>query len=354
MTLLFSCTPKSSPEANSFGLEINKSSSDVSVQDTTNNLKYTSGIRSILHDSKGNYWFGSHQEGVCIFNGESFTYFTIDDGLCDNQIRTIQEDQDGVIWFGTGNGVSSYNEGIINKYTTRNALTGLKTTIEGDWTLSDDDLWFNAGNKSGVCKFDGQVLSYLEFPIPGDGNTFNVYEVTGFSNGEKGNIWIATYAAVFGYDGTTFEIIDDKQLGYIEESEMLHVRSILEDSKGNLWIGNNGIGVLVKSADSITNFSRKHGLVQSNILRMGDTSIAGTLEHVFAITEDSDGHIWFGDRDTGAWIYDGKSMTNYTIDEKLKNKHVWEIYQDRNGELLFAMAGGGVYKFNGELFERKY
>ncbi len=27
-------------------------------------LKFTSAIRAIFQDSKGNYWFGSHNEGV--------------------------------------------------------------------------------------------------------------------------------------------------------------------------------------------------------------------------------------------------------------------------------------------------
>ncbi len=61
------------------------------------NGMWNGGVRSILEDSKGNYWFGSSHEGVCRFDGESFTYFTVEDGLSNNQIRTIQEDQNGVV-----------------------------------------------------------------------------------------------------------------------------------------------------------------------------------------------------------------------------------------------------------------
>src|SRR5262245_39163848 len=35
-------------------------------------------VRSILEDSKGNYWFGSWNEGVCRFDGKSLTYFTVE------------------------------------------------------------------------------------------------------------------------------------------------------------------------------------------------------------------------------------------------------------------------------------
>ena len=68
-------------------------------------------------------------------------------------------------------------------------------------------------------------------------------------------IWFGTYAGVFGYNGSDFTIINDETLGFDRAIAPLHIRSILEDSKGRLWIGNNGIGVLLKEGDSIINFS---------------------------------------------------------------------------------------------------
>ena len=78
------------------------------------------------------------------------------------------------------------------------------------------------------------------------------------------------------------------------------------------------------------------------------------MEHVFAIEEDSEGNIWFGDRDTGAWKYDGKTMTNYTIDRKLSKSMIWTIYKDNSNNLLFGMENGGVYKFNRRSFEKTF
>ena len=66
-------------------------------------------VRSILEDSKGNYWFGSWEEGVCRFDGKSLTYFTVNDGLSDNQIRSIHEDRNGVVWFECGVGISGFD-----------------------------------------------------------------------------------------------------------------------------------------------------------------------------------------------------------------------------------------------------
>jgi ligand-binding sensor domain-containing protein len=86
----------------------------------------------------------------------------------------------------------------------------------------------------------------------------------------------------------------------------------------------------------------------------GSRSPAGTLEHVFAIAEDKQGHLWFGDRDTGAWRYDGKTMRHLPVDPALKTPHVWCIYQDMDDNLLLGMADKGVYRFDGEGFEQVF
>ncbi|MBL4632850.1 MAG: hypothetical protein JKY56_03205, partial [Kofleriaceae bacterium] len=129
-------------------------------------------------------------------------------------------------------------------------------------------------------------------------------------------------------------------------------RSVLEDSRGRLWIGNNSLGVLLIDGGATIDFSTKMGLVAPGSQRSGGPSPAGTLEHVFAIEEDRFGNIWFGDRDTGAWKYDGKTMSNYSDDAGLPTRSVWDIYRDKEGELLFALDNGAVYQFDGKRFSR--
>ena len=59
--------------------EISQISITKNQPDTTIRLKFSSGIRAIMEDSKGNIWFGSHQEGVAVFDGIKFTYFSLED-----------------------------------------------------------------------------------------------------------------------------------------------------------------------------------------------------------------------------------------------------------------------------------
>ena len=343
MTLNLSCVENKSTEK-----EMSTAESLSAAQSDT--LKFTSGISSIFQDSKGNYWFGSLQDGVAVYNGKSFLYFTNNDGLTDNQIHSIQEDNDGLIWFNTQNGVSSYDGKTIKNQTVR-----AEAFPEDQWTKSDKDLWFEAGNKEGVYRFDGQQLNYLAFPPHKILNSNeNLFAVTDISKGKNNMIWFGTYAGVFGYNGSDFTIINDEKLGFDRKIEPLHIRSIFEDSKGRLWIGNNGIGVLLKEGDSIVNFSAKNNLIHPNSSRNGNKSPQGTLEHVFTIAEDKKGNIWFGDRDAGIWKYDGKQFENYTIKDGLTNDFVLSIYEDKIGELWFGMTDGHIYKFNGNTFEKQF
>ncbi len=84
LVLNASCAQKKPSKTKTNVLEISNKNIDLLGDITNTKLKYTSEIQSIFQDSKGNYWFGSHHEGVAKFDGDEFTYFTINDGLSGN------------------------------------------------------------------------------------------------------------------------------------------------------------------------------------------------------------------------------------------------------------------------------
>ncbi len=323
--------------------------------DSYNQLKFTRAVRSILEDSKGNYWFGSWNQGVCRYDGKKFTYFTTDDGLSHNQIRTIQEDQNGNIWFATGNGITSYDGKTFTIKATPNDLKSIKE-IESEWKVTANDLWFNIDIREnetvvkGLCRYDNKNLSFLALPqeVIDQGICINTGTITGISKGKNGQMWFANYEGFFGYDGKSFQLFKDKEFPY-------HVRSIFEDSNGNLWIGNNGIGVLLFDGETLINFTEKHEVGNPDYYkdyRVSDRP--GLLARVFSIGEDASGNIWFGTVDAGAWKYDGKELTNYTKEDGLTSMSIMEIYLDRKGVLWFGMGDGSVCQFNGKSFDKIY
>lgn len=223
--------------------------------------------------------------------------------------------------------------------------SGIRSILED----SKDNIWFEGAN--GISSFDGKILkthTEIDFSLTNDWQSGeeNYYSVTTpFLKAKNGTLWFGTYGALIGFNGTGFTIINNESLGLSKKTGFLHIRSIFEDSKGNIWIGNNSIGVLKydgKSAVNITNkFKPK---IQSN-----------SLKKVFAVGEDSSENMWFGTYGSGVWRFDDNLLTNFTKENGLQSKHIWRIYKNKSGELWFAGAEpSGVYVFNGSSFERKF
>ncbi len=319
-------------------------------------------VRSILEDSAGNFWFGSWNQGVCRYDGKQLTYFTKADGLSDNQVRSIYEDQHGVVWFECGVGTCGFDGQRIVSPAAKNHAA------KHDWQLRPGDLWFkedgSAGvgdseGQPGVYRYDGTTFTFLAYPVVVDSSQYTAYATTGFSKGKSGRLWFATYAAVIGYDGTNFTVLDDQRLGLDAMGGRLHVRSVYEDRQGRLWMGNNGIGVLLHADGVTTQFTQAMGLGKMGMhgnrqfpLPGDVTDGSATLHRVFSIGEDRDGHIWFGTIDHGAWRYDGTSLRNFTAADGLTSPNIFAIYTDRRGDLW--LAGSGVFRWNGASFDRVF
>ncbi|MGJ7031587.1 ligand-binding sensor domain-containing protein [Niabella hirudinis] len=317
----------------------NKENREVQTKTDSKLLKYTTGIRSFLEDSKGNIWFGSDKEGVCLLYNGKFQYFTTENGLSNNQVRNIYEDKNGIIWFECGRGLSIYDGQKMSIYKERNYDSTTK------WKLGDKDIWlkgdeldgYNQLEKNpGVYQYDGRKLSYRTFPVTPkseDERRFHYAISTPFLKSKNGTIWFGAYKALIGYNGSDFKIITDETLGLDGKNSSLHIRGIFEDSKGNLWIGNNsgsnplgGIGVLKYDGKEYLQFTKHYKL------RKEDTK-ANSLDRVFSIGEDTLGNIWFGTIHSGAWRYDGNTVKNYTKKDGLVSNHIWTIYKSKQGAL---------------------
>ena len=169
-------------------------------------LKYTTAVRAILEDSKGNIWFGSYSEGACLLYNGKLQYFTTENGLSDNQVRNIYEDKNGIIWFECGKGLSTYDGQQMTVYKERN----YDSTKQ--WKLSDSDLWFKGDRDAGynklerdpgVYQFDGKNLFYRKLPVktkPGQENHYSIS--TNFVRSKNGAVWFGTYGALIGFNGS--------------------------------------------------------------------------------------------------------------------------------------------------------
>lgn len=110
-----------------------------------------------------------------------------------------------------------------------------------------------------------------------------------------------------------------------------YFRSIFQDSKGNLWFGSLGEGVVRYDEKTLTYFSNPDGFISNS---------------VFAINEDKDGNLWFG-TDQGVYRYNGKSFKNYSQKDGLNHLDISRksILVDKSGT-VWVGTHGGVYQYD--------
>lgn len=110
-----------------------------------------------------------------------------------------------------------------------------------------------------------------------------------------------------------------------------YIRSIFQDSKGNLWFGTIGEGVVRYDTKTLTYFSTPDGFINNT---------------VYAINEDNNGALWFG-TDQGVYKYDGKTFRNYNQKDGLNHLDISRkgILVDKAGT-IWVGTHGGVYRYD--------
>ncbi len=147
---------------------------------------------------------------------------------------------------------------------------------------------------------------------------------------KKGNLWLGTDGGgVCKYDGKSFTNFTEKE-GLSSNA----VFSILEDKKGNFWFGMRSGGIIKFDGQNFTHYSINEGL--------GD-------DEVYSMYEDKRGKFWIGQK-KGITRFDGKSFTHYFTKQGISKGNIFSIIEDKKGFIWFASLGGGIYRFDGKTF----
>jgi len=145
-----------------------------------------------------------------------------------------------------------------------------------------------------------------------------------------------------------------------------YIRSIFQDSKGNMWFGTLGDGVVRYGPstyfDPAEPLVSRAGSAQYKSLRTSEKTLryfsTGEVfqdnkssdkkydNSVHAIAEDKNGNLWFG-TDQGVIKYDGKKFRSYSEKDGLNNLWVGRksILADKSGN-IWAGTARGVFRYN--------
>ncbi|GBD90287.1 sensor histidine kinase LiaS [bacterium BMS3Abin04] len=114
-------------------------------------------IRCLYEDDDGNIWIGTRYGGAFKFKDDKMRQYTIDEGLSSNWVKNILQDRIGNYWFGTGKGITRFDGKIWTRF---DESYGLKAgEIQSSGMDKNGILYF--GTNNGIYTFNPQYpLSY--------------------------------------------------------------------------------------------------------------------------------------------------------------------------------------------------
>lgn len=174
-------------------------------------------VYSILKDKKGNLWFGTQAQGVCRYDGKTFTWFT-EKGLIGPAVLALFEDSKGNIWFGNnGAGLFRYDGKTLINFT------------------------------------DEKGLSNNEFRVSGKSVLGTLARIYSINEDNNGNLWIGTVdTGVWKYDGSNLTNYTTKD-GLTSNA----INTVYKDNNGELWFGTDGDGICKFNGKTFTKFVEK-------------------------------------------------------------------------------------------------
>lgn len=227
----------------------------------------TTNAISVIKGKGDNIWVGT-RHGVNKIDKRSMTIekYTMEDGLIDNNIKSLFIDSKNNLWIGTVKGLSILNisSGEIFDMTDRLKEEGIADPyIQEIYEDKDGIYWIGGYTSGGLIKFDSkmnQIQMFNKYKKEDDSNEIVINAIRDIVEVGK-NLWIGTNDGLlkFNKENNTFE-------AYTEKDGLANniVYQILLDEDENLWMStNNGISKFDISKNRFTNLRSTDGL-QSN------------------------------------------------------------------------------------------
>ncbi|MBL4703543.1 MAG: hypothetical protein JKY54_03420, partial [Flavobacteriales bacterium] len=303
----------------------------VSYRGIKTNITYT----SVKATSEGDLWLGS-SKGVLNIRNTDFRIIGVDNGLSNDEITCIAEDDEGNLWFGlTGTGASQY---VGDQFETYNSKQGLRNEVVQALIIdSKGRLWSSATNTLDIIEFYGLSSSSILRTINVDTIVPNLGNVMTILEDSRSWIWLGTDDGVKVLD-SNFQLIHD----LTKEDGLSHNKaiSIIEDLEGNIWLASLWHGV--------TKIKVENGRLNMKAM---DKESGLPSDNYWVAFVDSKGRVYLGSNDAGVVVFDGE--TNSIINEKdgLTSLRAGTISEDPDGNIWIGTIGGGVFKYDGTTCE---
>lgn len=312
----------------------------------------------VMTDGNGTLWASMKGGGFGYYNpiSDEIAYFYDEPGSKDqrfsNILTSLLIDNTGVLWLSAKDGGVNKIVPITDKFNYRKLVANPQNRSENNVRATMRD----SRGRQWICTKAGRVYVYendkqVSVFINTAEKIGSVYSIIEDS---KGNIWLGTKG-----DGLFKATPIDSRKSFYALSNFRNnksdlqslssdlVYSVIEDRKGRIWVGTLGGGLnLMVTSDGKTTFKNYYNGFQGYPFAW-----ANVIRH---LNEDSQGRIWIG-TSNGLLIFnpDKVSAKGYAYQQyqkirgdrsSLGNNSVQYIYKDKSGQMWVGTFGGGLNK----------
>jgi len=273
-----------------------------------------------------------------------FEHITVDDGLPENSVRSIIQDESDFMWFGTMNGLvryDGYHMEVFAPSDEDSSSFGGRTVM----ALHEDsggDIWIGTYLR-GLWKYDARLGTFASISLGRNESALPEFDrVNDINEDGQGRIWVAMMYGLVSIDKATGVATWHDQVRPLEQggSTILNLTRVIPDNRGRIWCASENNGVMVLDPES--------GRVR-HLSRHPDQPRSLPSNVVFDILQTDDGKIWLATQmglalwqeATGDFITYAPDPGN---DDQMTNFLV-RLQVDDQG-LLWIGSAAGLYVFD--------
>jgi len=293
--------------------------------------------------------FPSHTQ-----NFNSFKKFPIENPLSYKSVRTITQDKDGFMWFGSQEGLHRYDGyQFLSFHHDSSDPTSLSSDVISRILIDKTNQIWVATRGGGLSLYREGTKDFQHLNVNTKDVALSDDNVNAILEDSRGNIWVGTENGlnIIVRTGEKWHVKQIKQeLGNPKSLSHNTVHAMIQTSDGNIWVGTNGGGISVFDLNG-------DYVKQIELKKQKSNHSIGKL--VNALFQDQSGYVWIGTVENGLIKYSPTMQTfeHYVYDEKeissIASNTIEGIYQDSTKRIWIASDKGVMlYNQTSHIFKR--
>eukprot|EP01034_Spumella_vulgaris_P033526 gene33525-41374_t len=317
---------------------------------------------AMVQDQRGVLWLGT-QDGLVRYDGYGFKVYRAKPGdphaLGGSYVRTLMVARDGRLWVGTISGGLAVFDPRTERFTQYRHDAAKPDSlahdrVEGIAEDRDGHLWI--ATDDGLDRLDPASGKFRHFrSIPGNGASLAGNQLRAVLFDREGRLWVGSRSGLQRWLGDgRFEPVAARGGADAATLAGVPITKLMQDKRGRIWIGTarDGAAVYDPASGALVRLrpAQHAGAAKIPAWKEAAGDAAGSLSHfwVYSLAETAAGEMWLGTFGGGIDVVDPGTLKvidrlrHDALPSTVGNDRIGALLTDRSGLVWAGTWGGGL------------